>query len=153
MQDDTNSTLLIEQVPHLPLVEKARSFDNQGVVIQRGGYFFLKINDNFIHELYPYLSQFGNLEKPDYFTEPQMIGAHITIAYPEENTFLGLDELGQLHTFQIKALCKAAFNNKEYFVLSVNAPSLKELREKYDLPAKPLFMSNRIDFHITIGVK
>jgi len=145
--------LVIEVVPHLALVAKAKTFQNTGVVIQHQDYVFLKIDDAFIHDLYEDLKLFKGVEKPDYFTDPKTVGAHITILYPEENTMLKAEDLGQFHSFQVKDLCKAHWGGKEYFVLAVEAPTLSALRETYHLSPEPQFLQQNINFHITIGVR
>lgn len=143
-----SSQLIISKIPHDHLIDRARLLKNEGIVIQQSNYHFLKIDDDFIHALNPLL----NVRKPDYFTQPQDIGAHITIIYPEEESILTPNDLGQIHTFKIQEFCKATLDSKEYYVLLVDSESLTELRLRYGLPAQPRYKNNRISFHITVGV-
>lgn len=147
------SELFVIKLHNQNLIDKANNFVNKGFIVKQGNYYFLKIDDNFIHELYPLLPQDEKIEKPDYFTSQDPIGAHITVAYEEEKVTLEASDVGQSHHFTIKELCSVILGNKEYFVLIVNSFSMDALRCKYNLLLKPKFKNVRIDFHITIGVR
>lgn len=151
--NDPFEKIIISNLSNPRLIKKANTLNNQGVVKQDNGYCFLKINDDFIHELHPELNQFGEFEKPDYFNTPQEIGAHITIIYPEENVSIQAYDLGQMHTFYAKKLMKARLDSKEYIVVLIESPTLIEMRAKYQLPPQPTYKSNEIDLHVTIGVR
>ena len=75
------------------LIDKATTLVRSGVLKQDDNYYFLKIDDDFIHELYPKLEQNKLIAKPDYFSLVNPIGAHITIAYEEENVILDKNEM------------------------------------------------------------
>lgn len=146
----TLPTLLIKTLHNKAFIQKAKKLDNTGIVIQQNEYSFLKIKDEYIHELYKLLDN-TKAQKPDYFSKPEMIGAHITIAYPEENITLHTDDIGKSHSFSIKNFSHVTLGNKQYLVLIISSPSLIELRAKYNLPSKPSYKGVAIDFHITIA--
>lgn len=143
-----SSQLIISKISHPRLIEQARLLKNHGTVVQQSNYHFLKIDDDFIHRLHPFLL---DIPKPNYFTSAQDIGAHITIVYPEEGMILASSDIGQTHTFTVQEFCKATLDSKEYYVLMVGSDSLMELRLKYGLAAQPKYKNNRIQFHITIA--
>lgn len=144
------STIIINE----PLLEKAKKLPNSGIIQQQGTYAFLKIDDAFIHDLYELLIHDGMMQKPDYFSPEKLFaGAHITIAYQEENKTLSCDDINIHHQFSIQNLSHVRLGPKEYFVLMVSAPSLEQLREKYGLPRKPYYKNIPIDFHITISIR
>jgi len=112
---------------------------------------YLDIVDDYIHQLFPLLENKNNLiVKPDYFNK-YLIGAHISVIYPEENKLINPIELGKQHKFKIKNLITMEINSKVYYALRVESHSLLELRRKYKLPDKLNFRGIRVEFHITIG--
>lgn len=143
--------MIIKSIQNKKLLEKANVFLKTGAVFQQGFYAFLKIEDRFIHDLWPEFQPKENIKKPDYFEEPDPVGAHISIVYPEENCFLDAIDVGMSHCFDIKELCSVVLGVKEYFVLMVSSPSLGTLRSKYSLGMQPIYKNFKIDFHITIG--
>lgn len=148
-----NEKIMITNALSIPLIKKARLLNNHGRIMKDNDYFFLKIDDDFIHKLYPELTSYENIQKPDYFADPQKIGAHISIIYPEEKTLLHSENLGGIHTFQIKDLCKTILDLKEYYVLRVDSPSLDDLRIRHNLPLQPKYKDQIFGFHITIAVR
>lgn len=145
--------LTVTELNNEPLIQKAQTINNVGVLNLNGAYAFLKITDAFIHELYELLEEKQNVQKPDYFHPLNPIGAHITVAYPEENSMLHIDDIDTQHTFTIKNFCRVELGHKEYFVLIISSPTLAHLRAKSGLPEKPVFKGISIDFHITIAVR
>lgn len=113
--------------------------------------FYLNIDDAFIHQLFPLLEN-ELIKKPDYFGE-KLIGAHITISYPEEGKHIKVNDLQQKHSFFIKDIVAAQIGQKTYYVLLVESPSLIKLRKEYGLPDLLSFKGYLIDLHITIGVR
>jgi hypothetical protein len=113
--------------------------------------FYLNIDDAYIHQLFPLLQKHG-ATKPDYFNE-KGVGAHITIAYPEECKKINKEDLSKEHHFQIKRMVMAKIGKKKYYALLVDSFSLLQLRQKYHLPPLLCFKGYDIGFHITIGVK
>jgi len=111
---------------------------------------YLDLSDDYIHQLFPFLQE-TEAQKPDYFGE-NLVGAHISVIYPEEKRLVGGSDLGQIHHFSIKGAFSADLGAKRYYVLLVNAPSLLLLRKKQGLPDRLAFKDHWIDFHITLGV-
>jgi hypothetical protein len=138
--------LTIEPLPSHVLVEEAKSLNDSGIICQEGDYSFLQVEADYINLLYPKLARHYAVERPRY-------GAHISLIYPEEASSLRASELGQVHNFSVKGLAKATLDFKEYYILLVLAPTLTSLRQSYNLDPRPMYKANRIDFHITIGVK
>jgi len=145
--------LVITELANPEILRCVNDLPNTGVVCQTVDYCYLKIDDAYIHRTYPLLSQYHHIDKPDYFNPDNEIGAHISIIYPEENVALSSSTVPQIHTFSVKRFMKAKYGQKEYFVLTVAAPSLTAIRKGYHLPAKPIFKAQAIVFHITIGVR
>jgi hypothetical protein len=110
---------------------------------------YLKLDDNYIHELFPLITQPG-IQKPDYFN-PGSEGAHMTVIYPEENKTIKAEDLNQQHEFTINQIATAEINNKIYTILLADSPSLIDLRHRYQLPDLLGFRGYAIGFHITIG--
>lgn len=113
---------------------------------------YLKIDDQIIHQLFPLLPQINAIRKPDYFGAG-LVGAHISIIYPEEKIVIAKSDLGQMHQFEIKGFYQATLGVKNYYVVMVKLPALVALRKKYGLPEYLCFKNYMIDFHITFGVE
>ncbi|WP_298626127.1 hypothetical protein [uncultured Legionella sp.] len=111
---------------------------------------YLDIDDAYIHHLFPLLNN-TEIKKPDYFKEGS-VGAHITVAYPEEQSIFDKKDYGKEYHFKVKELVVADINLKKYYVLLVESPMLRQLRTKHGLPEQLNFKQHLIDFHITIGV-
>lgn len=144
---------LLTELPGEATLQKAGTLSNEGTVHQIDNYCYLKIADDFIHLLYPTLKNYEFITKPEYFSPPNAIGAHISIIYPEENIVLNQKDAGQKHLFSIEGLIKAQYGVKEYFALAVSSPSLAAIRQQYSLAPKPRFKGQEIVFHITIAVR
>lgn len=112
---------------------------------------YLNIDDEYIHQLFPLLEG-KKIEKPDYFGE-NLIGAHVSTIYPEENKLIMNEDLGEKHRFKVKGAYTAKLDTKKYYVITVDSPSLVQLRKKYELPQLLCFKNYLIEFHITIGIK
>ena len=134
------------------LINLALKLPKQGKVFKtENNLAYLKIHNDFIYELQPLLND-KEIIKPTYF-DKDGIGAHISIIYPEENEVLQENDIGGIHNFNITGLFAAALDEKEYFALGVDAPSLLLLRKNYHLQ-EMLFIKNiLVPFHVTIGVK
>lgn len=134
------------------LLARALQLEPSGrIAISSNELVYLKIDDDWIHALYPYLHH-ETLKKPDYFAN-EGIGAHISVIYPEENKIIGPQELGQIHYFKFKAVIKVALGIKYYYVLTIEAPSLTALRRAYDLPNLLNFKGYAINLHITLATE
>jgi hypothetical protein len=134
------------------LTTQAAKLSTSGILaVTNKNLIYLDISDDYIHQLFPLLDNKNNLIlKPDYFNK-YLIGAHISVIYPEENTVIDPIEFGKHHNFSIKHLCTMQISAKTYYVLTVESNSLLELRKKYNLPDKLNFRGYNVEFHITIG--
>lgn len=112
---------------------------------------YLNIDDKFIHDLFPLLKN-PRIKKPAYFGKG-LVGAHISVIYPEENICVEDGDLMSQHVFSIKEFISAEMGQKKYYALLIKSPGLLALRRKYDLPDLLDFKGYAIDFHITIGVE
>jgi len=144
---------ILTELPNEIVVATANTLESKGWIEQSDDYCYLKIDDRFIHAIYPLLADYGGVEKPDYFNPPDYVGAHISVIYPEERTRLYPENIGQIHLFNMGNLIKAQYGSTEYYALSVTSPSLSNLRHAHHLSPKPTFKGQKIRFHITVGVK
>lgn len=113
---------------------------------------FLDIDDKYIFKLYPMLATHSeDIKMPNYFGL-SLIGAHISVIYPEENTLVRVEDLGKTYQFEITGAFSADIDFKRYYILGINSPELLALRNKYALSDKLWFKQHLIDLHITIGI-
>lgn len=134
------------------LTKLANTFSKVGCLeISQDNLIYLDIEDNFVHDLFPLL-HLPDVHKPDYFGQ-NLIGAHISVVYPEENVMVADEDMHQEHTFEVVGVYSAIRNEKKYYVVGVKSDSLHNLRIRYGLPEKPCYKNYGVDFHITIGVK
>lgn len=141
----------ITKLHNVPLLQAAQILEPSGVLARtKNNLIYLDIDDAYIHQLYPLLNR-EEAKKPNYFG-PTLIGAHISVIYPEETFIFDEEDLGKKYQFQIKELVIAEINLKNYYVLLVQSPRLLVLRNKYQLPDQLNFKGYWIDLHITIGV-
>jgi hypothetical protein len=116
------------------------------------GFTYVDLDDEYIHKLVTFIRDDG-FEEPPYFGRPDLIGAHITVVYPEEVIQYGIgsiEECGTTIEFTLKG-CEIVVPPKwktvsEVYFVAVDAPALDEIRRKYGLSKRAY------DFHITIGV-
>lgn len=141
------------ELPEQSVIEKATSFNAEGIMQQRGDYCYLNIDDCYIHQIYPLLAHYEHVEKPDYFTEPDPIGAHISVIYPEEMVRVLPSQMNEKHRFSVSNLIKAQYGTKDYFLLSVVSPSLSAFRQLHYLSPRPIWKKQNIMFHITVGIR
>lgn len=120
---------------------------------ESGDYCYLNIDDRYIDHIYPMLAQYGRVDKPDYFSMPDGIGAHISVIYPEEMVRVLPSSVGQKYTFSVCGLFKAQYEGKVYFALSITSPSLSAFRQLHYLTPRPIWKRQEVMFHITIGVR
>lgn len=150
---DAFERFIFTELSNKSVINVAETIDGEGFIQQRGDYCFLNIDDRYVHEIYPMLTQYGHVEKPDYFIVPNGIGAHISVIYPEEMVKILPSSIGEKHEFVVDALIKAQYGLKEYFVLSVISPTLTTFRQSHYLPPRPIWKGQEVMFHITIGVR
>lgn len=145
--------LIFTELPDAEIIKSIEGLSLKGWIEQTPHYCYLKIDDRFVHQTYPYLHTLdARIQKPDYFDSPNAIGAHVSVIYPEEHVTLMLENVGQIHDFKVCKLIKAQFETSAYFVLSVASPSLNRLRQMHHLSIHPVFKGYAIMLHITIGV-
>jgi hypothetical protein len=141
-----------EKIELPTLLNQSRSLCQVGTLAQtKSGFVYVEIEDAYIHQLYPLLTQkFLKATKPPYFG-PGLTGAHISLIYPNEQISIPNFELEKQYDFTIKDLVRARIVNKYYYVLLVSSPALIKLRQRYNLPEKLDFKGYEIDLHITIA--
>ncbi len=125
--------------------------------VNEEGYVYVNIEDHYIHDLIAFIEDQG-FEKPPYFENSSLVGAHITVIYPEEATtyhLYQLSERGKSIRFKPKECIvvdaektgrKELEGVDKICLITIDAPELEKIRKKYGLP-KPSH-----EFHITIGV-
>ena len=130
------------------------SLPTEGNVKQTfNNFLYLDIDDRYIHEIFSLLKQ-SKLQKPDYFSiETNVIGAHISIIYPDELIEVKTNFIGKRYDFTIDGLFFTEIFNTRYFALKVQAPGLLAIRQQYALPEKLKIYDYYIDFHITVAKK
>ena len=141
-----------EVVPcSLFLQEVKQNLPLTGILKQESnGFTYIDLDDRYIHQLIQNLPIEGFVEPP-YFGEG-LIGAHITLVMPDEWAEIPqIEECDQPFSFVLKE-CEIVHplnwaEISEVFLITLDAPELTALREKYGLKPRDF------DFHITIGVK
>lgn len=121
---------------------------HQGILTQKSdGYVYVKVNNQYIHNLFPLIKQPGFF-KPDSVSRPTQVGAHISVFYKNEVNRIGhISEIGRTYSFKPKGIRTVRNGSKEFIVLEVEAPQLEKLRTHYGVSPK-LFNH---EFHITLA--
>lgn len=119
------------------------------LVIKSDGFGYIKVDDAYIHELFPLLgvSEDG-FKEPPYFRSEDSPGAHISLFYVDEE--VNPEEAGQTFPFElvdIVVVNPSKYNS--YIVFEVKSPALEDLREKYGLERK----LHGHEFHISLAKK
>lgn len=136
------------------ILEYAQSrLPHEGILKSSQGFVYVDVDDAFIYKLLPFIQE-GGFEAPPYFGRSDLVGAHITVIYPDEVKKYGIKKIRETEeviSFTPKT-CQIVHPQKwhdidEVFLLVVDAPELDLIREKYGLPRR------EYDFHITIGIK
>lgn len=140
------------------LIEKSLSFEEiaklaketlpqEGVLVRKSdGYVYLKVDDRYIHDLFPLLGVEGSgFTKAPYFRSKQAPGAHISVFY--KNEMIDPDEVGKVFHFTVRNVAVVENRQAQYIVLQVESKELEELRVRYGL--KPLLHGHA--YHITIA--
>lgn len=119
------------------------------LVIKSDGFVYLKVDDGYIHTLFPMLELAKKgFKEPPYFRSKDSPGAHISVFYANEN--VTPKEVGQTFHFTLKDIVIVHANQYEsYAVLQVESPELEKLREKYGLSGQ----LRRHDYHISLAEK
>lgn len=141
--------------PSCPLVLNyiEEHLPHQGILKDSNGFIYVDLDDEYVHKLITFIQQDG-FQEPPYFGDNDLVGAHITVAYPEETKKYGIKQIkecGEMISFVPKK-CQVAHpfrweKIEEVYFIVVDAPQLDKIRKQYGLPKQ------KYDFHITIGVK
>lgn len=126
---------------------------NSGTLKAGNGFIYVDVDDKYVHDLIQFIEKSG-FQKPPYFEDSNLVGAHITVVYPDEMKKYNLDQISEsgttIHFDPVECKLITPPNWKEIdkvYCIVVNSPQLDEIREKYGLPIR------EYRFHITIGVK
>lgn len=119
------------------------------LVMQADGFCYLKVDDAYIHELFPMLGlEKDGFKLPPYFRTADAPGAHISVFYVGEH--IRPEEVGQYFHFELKKiLIVNPSKDTSYAVLQIYSPELEFLREQHGLSSK-LFGH---EFHISLAKK
>ncbi|MCF7852426.1 MAG: hypothetical protein K9M07_04195 [Simkaniaceae bacterium] len=149
------SSCIAQEASSCPMILNyiQQNLPNCGVLKNSDGFVYVDVDDKYIHKLVTFIQKDG-FEKPPYFGDSGLVGAHITVIYPGEIKKYGvgrIQECGETIYF-IPKECQIVHPPKwqkidEVYFLVVEAPELDRIREKYRLPKR------EYAFHITIGVK
>jgi hypothetical protein len=132
------------------ILTKSKILPNTGVLYEKKGYIYLKLNDNYIHGLYPIIKNFDNqAQKPLYFRTLEGLGAHISVIYEKESKNLKIIEIDKNFIFSPVELKLVRSKNIDYYVLQVESRQLENLRTKYNLSK---FLKGH-KFHITLAIR
>lgn len=119
------------------------------LIIKSDGFGYLKVDDAYIHELFPLLDVAKDgFKEPPYFRSEDSPGAHISLFYVDEEVLP--EEAGQTFPFElvdIVVVNPSKYNS--YIVFEVKSPALGDLREKYGLERK----LHGHEFHISLAKK
>jgi hypothetical protein len=117
------------------------------LAIKSDGFGYLKVDDNYIHALFPMLGvKEEGYKEPPYFRSQEAPGAHISVFYEDENVIP--EEVGQTFPFTLKQIVIVApTKTTKYAVLQVDSPELEKLRQKYGLSPK----LHGHEFHISLA--
>jgi len=128
----------------------ANHLAHRGELRERDGFVYIKVDDRFIHDIFPLLTQ-PQIKKPAYFRRADAPGAHISVFYETESKKIGsVAEIGMIFNFEVIELRSVAIQKgKDVFLIAVKAPELEALRRKYGL--QPLLQGH--DFHITVAIR
>ncbi len=130
-----------------------KNLPNYGILKRSNGFVYVDLDDEYVHALITFIQQDG-FQEPPYFGDAGLVGAHITVMYPEETAKYGIKDMkecGEM-VFFVPKKCQVVHPPRwkeidEVYFIVVDAPQLDKIREKYGLPKQ------EYDFHITIGVK
>lgn len=148
------SNILLRPIEQPEMITYAReNIPLHGVLKQtKGGYVYLKVDDQFIRSLFPLLNT-ADKQIPPYFTDfYNNVGAHITVIYQDEQSSrCMLDELDTSVSFTLNKLYHAVLEFNTYFILTVESIDLENIRKKYGFSDKPVYHGIPIEWHITIA--
>lgn len=119
------------------------------LIVKSDGFGYLKVDDNYIHTLFPMLGlENDGFKEPPFFRTKKSPGAHISVFYGDENR--RPKEVGQYFRFELKQIVILRVSKDTFYaVLQVESPELENLRKKYGLSPK----LHGHEFHITLAKK
>lgn len=132
------------------IVEYAKAnLPQEGKLVRKSdGFVYLKVDDNYIHTLFPLLGlENKGFKEPPNFRTPESPGAHISVF--NENEHITPEELGKTFHFEPIDIIVVRTSKKSYAVMQVKSPELEQLRKKYGLDPE---LQNHA-FHISIARK
>lgn len=146
----TLSSPLLLNVPQIPDSAIAQ-YPCWGVLRENAdGFVYVDIDDNYIHELIHFIEGEG-YQEPPYFGQPELVGAHISVMYSNEERMGPIAEEGQIIHFtplECRVIQPPNWEAiEDVFLIEVYAPELDLIRAKYGLP------EFAFGYHITVGVK
>lgn len=133
------------------IIEWTKTHLPQSGILQenKDGFVYLKVDDDYIHKLFPLLHR-PNYEEPPYFRSKNSPGAHVSVFYTKETAKIGeIQEIGKKFEFEINHFKSVPPGSNDYLVLTIIAPELEALRKKYGFRS----FINGHEFHITIAKK
>jgi Swiss Army Knife, 2H phosphoesterase domain len=141
-----------------------RELPHEGTLRQVGCFVYVDLDDGYIHQLIRLISEEG-FEEPPYFEPTEKaasigshiigVGAHISVMYPDEiSEDTVIEEAGEVVSFG-PVRCHVVRPPRsgrmgiadEAYVLVVDAPRIRQIREKYGLTPE----GHKL--HITIAVR
>lgn len=153
MEQIYRGKLIFEKLDNPALMKAAKNLKKQGVLLQDNNFAYLRIDNSFIHNLFPLIPDSETWQKLDYLCERDASGAHITLTYPDDEMILKDCDVNILHSFEITELIKTRVDIREYYVLMISSPSLSFLRKKYNLSQILNFKGYNIGLHITLATR
>lgn len=152
IQHNSPKQLIYEKISSPDLSNILFSLPKTGNVKQaHSGLIYLDIDNRYINDIFDMLRHY-DLEKPDYFSiKTEEIGAHISIAYPNEKVPENIKFIGELQPFSVELIFSTNLNDVRYFALKVQSASLQAIRNELGLPNKLQLDNFLVDFHITVA--
>jgi serine protease inhibitor len=131
------------------ILKETDNLPKTGILKEKNGYIYLKLNNEYIHKLCPIIQKFDyKAKKPPYFRAPESVGSHISVMYETETSNFKVKEINQEFDFSINKVKIVKSAKINYYVLEVESPRLEQLRIKYGLSR---FLKG-YKFHTTIAI-
>lgn len=111
----------------------------------RQGFVYIDLNDNRVMEVLKQLKDSRYVMNRNVSS----VGPHISVMCEDESKGKKIIEFGKKFHFTPLGFYTMLMDDREYFMLAVDAPELVKLRQKYGLTPK----LNGHTFHITLGVR
>ncbi len=136
--------------------QKMRSVPLTGILRQtKKGFVYLKIPNDVMNGLFDCIDE-PNIEKPPYNNSKfGRVGAHISVMYADEikGKNIEISEIGKEFEFKLgkfySTVPQGWDNVSRVWFITVEAPELEKLRQKYKLTKK----LNGHEFHISVAIR